>query len=77
MSPRGRILDMDRIKELSETEGFVILCGHYEGVDPRECWITGNAEEISIGDYMHTGGELPAMVLIDSVEAAAGSSRQS
>lgn len=66
MSPRGRILDMDRIKELSETEGFVILCGHYEGVDQRvlDYW---DAEEISIGDYILTGGELPAMVLIDSV----------
>ncbi|MCI7145626.1 MAG: tRNA (guanosine(37)-N1)-methyltransferase TrmD [Clostridiales bacterium] len=66
MSPRGRILDESKVRELSELEEFVILCGHYEGVDQRilDYW---NAEEISIGDYVLTGGELPAMVLIDSV----------
>ncbi len=66
MSPRGKILDADKIKELSEMDELVILCGHYEGVDQRvlDYW---DAEEISIGDYVLTGGELPAMVLIDSV----------
>lgn len=66
MSPRGRILDEEKIKELAELDSFVILCGHYEGVDQRvlDYW---DAEEISIGDYVLTGGELPAMVLIDSV----------
>ena len=66
MSPRGRILDEEKIKELANLDGFVILCGHYEGVDQRvlDYW---DAEEISIGDYVLTGGELPAMVLIDSV----------
>ncbi len=66
MSPRGRILDMKKIEELSKLEEMVILCGHYEGVDQRvlDYW---KAEEISIGDYILTGGELPAMVLIDSV----------
>ncbi|MFQ8601691.1 MAG: tRNA (guanosine(37)-N1)-methyltransferase TrmD [Anaerovoracaceae bacterium] len=66
MSPRGKILDGDMIKRLSLAEELVILCGHYEGVDQRviDYW---NAEEISIGDYVLTGGELPAMVLIDSV----------
>lgn len=66
MSPRGSILDSKKIKELSCMQELVILCGHYEGVDQRilERW---NAEEISIGDYILTGGELPAMVLIDSV----------
>lgn len=66
MSPRGKILDGDKIKELSEMDEFVILCGHYEGVDQRvlDYW---EAEEVSIGDYVLTGGELPAMVLIDSV----------
>ncbi len=66
MSPRGNILDAGKIKELSKIEELVILCGHYEGVDQRvlEYW---NVEEISIGDYILTGGELPAMVLIDSV----------
>lgn len=66
MSPKGKILDEAKIKELAELDSFVILCGHYEGVDQRvlDYW---NAEEISIGDYVLTGGELPAMVLIDSV----------
>lgn len=66
MSPRGKILDVEKIRELSEMDGFVILCGHYEGVDQRvlDYW---DAEEVSIGDYVLTGGELPAMVLIDSV----------
>ncbi len=66
MSPKGRLLDEAKIKELAGMESFVILCGHYEGVDQRvlDHW---NAEEISIGNYVLTGGELPAMVLIDSV----------
>lgn len=66
MSPRGRILDKEKIEELSKEEEIVILCGHYEGVDQRiiDRW---DMEEISIGDYILTGGELPAMVLIDSV----------
>lgn len=66
MSPRGKVLDEDKIKELSQLDEMIILCGHYEGVDQR---ILDNydAEEISIGDYVLTGGELPAMVLIDSV----------
>ena len=66
MSPRGKILDEEKIRELAELDSFVILCGHYEGVDQRvlDYW---DADEISIGDYVLTGGELPAMVLIDSV----------
>lgn len=66
MSPRGRLLDMEKISELAGLDEFVILCGHYEGVDQRviDYW---NMEEISIGDYVLTGGELPAMVVIDSV----------
>ena len=66
MSPRGRILDQAKIEELSQLDEMVILCGHYEGVDQQvlDYW---NAEEISIGDYVLTGGELPAMVLIDAV----------
>ncbi len=66
MSPRGKILDSEKISELAELDEFVILCGHYEGVDQRvlDHW---NMEEVSIGDYVLTGGELPAMVLIDSV----------
>ena len=55
MSPRGSVLDSGKIKELSEMEELVILCGHYEGVDQRvlDYW---DAEEISIGDYILTGG---------------------
>ena len=66
MSPRGKILDYDKIKELTEEENLVILCGHYEGVDQRaiDYW---DMEEISIGDYILTGGELPAMVLVDAL----------
>jgi tRNA (guanine37-N1)-methyltransferase len=66
MSPRGRILDKDVISELSLKEELVILCGHYEGIDQRiiDHW---EMEEISVGDYILTGGELPAMILIDAV----------
>ena len=66
MSPRGRVLDKDKIQELSQLSELVILCGHYEGVDQRviDCW---EMVEVSIGDYILTGGELPAMVLVDSV----------
>ena len=66
MSPRGRIIDREYLEELASEEELVILCGHYEGVDQRvlDRW---NAEEVSIGDYVLTGGELPAMVLIDAV----------
>ena len=66
MSPRGKILDQAKIEELAALDEMVILCGHYEGVDQRviDYW---DMEEVSIGDYILTGGELPAMVLIDSV----------
>lgn len=66
MSPRGKNLDQETIQQLAKEKELVILCGHYEGVDQRilDYW---NMEEISIGDYILTGGELPAMVLIDSV----------
>ena len=66
MSPRGKILDEDMIREFSVLDEFVILCGHYEGMDQRVLDYWG-IEEVSIGDYVLTGGELPAMVLIDSV----------
>ncbi len=66
MSPRGRLLDRPLIEELASEEEIIILCGHYEGVDQRiiDGW---GMEEISIGDYVLTGGELPAMVMIDAV----------
>lgn len=66
MSPRGKVLSQEMIRQLAEEEEFTILCGHYEGVDQRviDYW---NMEEVSIGDYILTGGELPAMVLTDAV----------
>ncbi|MBR5128522.1 MAG: tRNA (guanosine(37)-N1)-methyltransferase TrmD [Firmicutes bacterium] len=66
MSPRGSVLNQQKIEELVESDELIILCGHYEGVDQRVL-DHFNMEEISIGDYILTGGELPAMVLIDSV----------
>lgn len=66
MSPRGKIMSQDLIEELSNEGELTILCGHYEGVDQRvlDYW---NMQEVSIGDYVLTGGELAAMVLIDAV----------
>ena len=66
MSPQGKKLDQSKVVELSNEEHLIILCGHYEGIDQRVIDKIVD-EEISIGDYVLTGGELPAMVLIDSV----------
>lgn len=66
MSPRGRLLSGEMARELASEDEVTILCGHYEGVDQRVLDRLG-AEEVSIGDYVLTGGELPAMVLIDTV----------
>ena len=66
MSPRGELLTGELARELSEKDELTILCGHYEGVDQRALDMLG-AREVSIGDYVLTGGELPAMVLIDTV----------
>jgi tRNA (guanine-N1)-methyltransferase len=66
MSPRGRLLDKDVIGELAEMDEFIVLCGHYEGIDQRIIDFWG-MEELSVGDYILTGGELPAMILIDAV----------
>ena len=63
LTPRGKLLTSERAKELSKLDRIVLLCGHYEGVDERVNMLID--EEISIGDYVLTGGELPAMVLID------------
>ncbi len=65
-SPRGKLFNQSMAKEFAKNEDIVILCGHYEGVDQRVIEILG-AEEISIGDYILTGGELPAMVIIDAL----------
>lgn len=66
MSPKGKVLNQDMAKRLSEYDGLVILCGHYEGVDHRIVEEIID-EEISIGDYVLTGGEIPACILVDSV----------
>ena len=66
MSPKGKILTQEKSIELSKKENILIICGHYEGVDQRIIDKIVD-EEISIGDYVLTGGELPAMVLVDSV----------
>ena len=65
MSPRGRLLDKKLAEEISEEENIVLLCGHYEGVDQRVLDMY-DFEEVSIGDYVLTGGEIPAMVLLDT-----------
>lgn len=67
MSPKGKTLNMPIVKRLAgENRDLLLLCGHYEGVDQRVLDLCFD-EEISIGDYVLTGGELPAMVLVDSV----------
>ncbi len=66
LSPQGKVLTQEMAKELSKQEHLILLCGHYEGIDERIIEEIVD-EEISIGDYVLTGGELPAMVLIDCV----------
>ena len=66
MSPQGKTLNQKMVEELSKENHLIILCGHYEGIDQRVLDKIVD-EEISIGDYVLTGGEIPAMVLIDSV----------
>ena len=66
LSPQGKTLNQNIVQSLSKEEHLILLCGHYEGIDQRVIDEI-NPEEISIGDYVLTGGELPAMVLIDSV----------
>ena len=66
LSPQGNVLTQQRVRELSELDNLALLCGHYEGVDERVIEELVD-EEISIGDYVLTGGELPALVLTDAV----------
>ena len=66
MSPQGKKLTQKKVEELAKQEHLIILCGHYEGIDQRVIDKIVD-EEISIGDYVLTGGEIPAMVLIDSL----------
>jgi len=65
MCPTGELLTQEKAKALSRHKHFIIICGHYEGIDERIKKFVD--EEISIGDYVLTGGELPAMVLVDAV----------
>ena len=65
LSPRGRTLTQDRVRELAQGPGAILLCGHFEGIDQRVLEAR-NIEEISIGDYVLSGGELGAQVLIDA-----------
>jgi len=65
LSPQGRILNQARARELAAKPQLILLCGHYEGVDARI--LESVDEEISIGDYVLTGGEMPAMILVDTV----------
>ena len=66
MSPQGNVLNQRKVESLSKEKHIILLCGHYEGIDQRVIDEIVD-EEISIGDYVLTGGEIPAMVLIDSV----------
>ena len=66
MSPQGKTLTQERVKELSQLDNVALLCGHYEGVDQRVIDEIVD-EEISIGDYVLTGGELPALILADAI----------
>lgn len=66
LSPQGRTLDQALVKELAAEEHLILLCGHYEGIDQRVLDEL-EAEEISVGDYVVTGGELPALIIADAV----------
>ncbi len=66
MSPQGKTLNQSRLKAMADIENICILCGHYEGVDQRVLDLLVD-EEISIGDYVLTGGEIPAMVFADAL----------
>lgn len=66
LSPKGKLLTQKKVVELAKEEHIVLVCGHYEGIDQR---VIDNfqMEEISVGDYVLTGGELPAMIIVDAV----------
>ena len=66
MSPRGKPLTQQKVRELSTLDGFLLLCGHYEGVDERALALVVD-EEISLGDFVLTGGEVAAMAVVDAV----------
>ena len=66
VTPQGRTFHQKMAQELAQEEDLIFLCGHYEGIDERvlEEIVT---DEISLGDYVLTGGELPAMVMVDAI----------
>lgn len=66
MSPKGAVFTQQKARELARLDNIAILCGHYEGVDQRVLELL-EPEEISVGDYVLTGGELPALTVIDAV----------
>ena len=66
MSPRGKVFNQGLARELSQEQHIILICGHYEGIDQRVLDYF-NVEELSIGDFVLTGGELPAMVVADAV----------
>ena len=66
LSPKGKLLSQEKVEELSKEKHLILLCGHYEGIDQRVIDEI-NPEEISIGDYVVTGGEMPAMILADAI----------
>ena len=66
LTPQGKVFNQKMARELANEKHLILLCGHYEGMDQRVLDKVGD-EEISIGDYVLTGGELPAMVLIDAI----------
>ena len=66
MSPQGQTLTQELVKELAQEDGLILLCGHYEGIDQRVLDEL-DVEEISVGDYVLTGGELPALIVADAV----------
>ena len=66
LTPQGRVFNQTMAREYAETETLAFLCGHYEGIDERVLEEIGT-EDVSIGDYVLTGGELPAMVLMDAI----------
>ena len=66
MTPQGKPIDQEWVKQLSQTAHVVIVCGHYKGIDDRFVELM-QPEEVSIGDFVMTGGEIPAMAVVDSV----------
>ena len=66
MSPQGKPLDEHKVRELADRDDLILMCGRYEGVDERVCELVVD-EEISIGDFVLSGGEVPAMVVIEAI----------